>query len=142
MIIPTVRPGLVLSYSYLWWDQARRGQEEGGKDRPAVVVLTTEDKGRGLVVTIAPITHLAPGEARFCVEMQADTKARLGLDASPSWIITNDLNRFTWPGYDLRPIRRGSDRCEFGILPTALLRRVRDGVLTAAREGRLRTTPR
>ena len=56
------------------------------------------------------------------MELPAGVKRRLGLDASASWVVTNELNRFIWPGYDLRPISRSSpDVFSWGYLPLELL---------------------
>ena len=53
-----------------------------------------------------------------------------------------DLNRFVWPGVDLRPTRRGGEDVAYGMLPAALYREVRDRVLALARLGRAALTPR
>ena len=44
-------------------------------------------------------------------------KQHLGLDSERSWVILDEVNIFTWPGFDLRPIRRGESRIDYGILP-------------------------
>lgn len=142
MNLPEPRPGLVVCYSYLWWDEARQGREEGRKDRPCVVVLVVRAVGDETRVTVAPITHSPPTSLLEAVVLSAATKVRLGLDERPSWIVTNDLNSFSWPGVDLRPVRRGTKRCDFGVLPTSLLAEVRDRVLAVARAGHARLTPR
>ena len=142
MNLPEPRPGLVVAYSYLWRDEARRGQEEGRKDRPCVVVIAVQTVGGRTRVTVAPVTHAPPTSPGEAVLISAATKIRLGLDERPSWIVTNDLNTFTWPGPDLRPIRRGAGRCEFGVLPMRTLAQVRDSVLAMARAGRAGLTPR
>jgi hypothetical protein len=57
-------------------------------------------------------------------------KRRLGLDAGRSWIITNELNQFVWPGYDLRPISRAHpDTFHCGFLPTEIFAAVKRGIL-------------
>lgn len=142
MNLPEPRPGLVVCYSYLWWDEARQGQEEGRKDRPCVVILAVRAVGAETRVTVAPITHSPPTSTSDAVAIPAATKIRLGLDDLPSWIVTNDLNSFSWPGVDLRPVRRGAKRCDFGVLPTALLAEVRNRVLATVRVGHARLTPR
>lgn len=130
----------MVRYAYLWRDEALRGREEGRKDRPCVVVLSVEDQAGRTVVTVAPVTHAAPAHLDSAVEVPAATRARLGLDGERSWIIASDLNRFIWPGVDLRPIRRGASDYAYGLLPDALYRRVRDRVLALARSGRLAQT--
>lgn len=54
MALPTPAPGLVISYAYLWRDQAVAGAEEGRKNRPCATVLTTLDDERDTVVYVAP----------------------------------------------------------------------------------------
>jgi hypothetical protein len=87
-------------------------------------------------------THQAPMRPELGVAIPPATKRRLGLDEAPSWIATHDLNRFEWPGVDLRPVRRGAARFDYGELPGALDLEVRDKVLALARRGRAATTLR
>ncbi len=42
MPIPTPEAGLVISYAYVWDQEAQGGQEEGRKDRPTVIALTVD----------------------------------------------------------------------------------------------------
>lgn len=141
MTLPAPFPGLVLHYSYLWHDQHRRGQEEGTKDRPCVIVLAVVRDGDDSVVLVAPVTHSPPRTPSEAVEIPPATKARLGLDDARSWIVLTELNRFCWPGPDLRPIpgaRAGT--FHYGMLPPGLFRKVKQGIVEWAR--RLRTVPR
>lgn len=142
MTFPEPRPGLVVRYAYLWRSEAARGREDGSKDRPCVVVLAVRAQGRELVVTVAPITHSPPAAAARAVELPAATKRRLRLDAARSWIVTDDLSRFVWPGPDLRPVPSRTDTFAYGLLPAALYEQVRQAVLAHAREGRARVTGR
>ena len=97
---------MVVSYACLWRDEATRGQIEGRKDRPCVIVLAVRNVGGTSEVLVAPITHQPPTEEQAWVEIPAETKRRLGLDDARSWIVTNEANQFDWPGFDLRPISR------------------------------------
>lgn len=142
MALPEPVPGLVVSYAYLWRDEALRGQEEGRKDRPCVVILAVEGVAGRRVVTVAPITHSPPVHPQIAIELPAATKSRLGLDGERSWIIAADLNRFDWPGVDIRPIRRGGGTYAYGLLPRSLYDQVRDRVLSLARAGRASITAR
>ncbi len=117
MPLPEPRPGLVVRYAYLWRSEAARGREDGSKDRPCVVVLAVHAQGRELVVTVAPITHSPPAAAARAVELPAATKRRLGLDGARSWIVTDDLNRFVWPGPDLRPVLSQTDNLRLRLAP-------------------------
>ncbi len=142
MALPEPAPGQVIGFSYLWRDEALRGLEDGRKDRPCVIILAVETQAGGRIVTVVPITHSHPVHPDSAVEIPPATKRRLGLDSERSWIVAADLNRFVWPGPDLRPVRRGADTCAYGVLPDSLYRKVRDRVLALARAGRAAVTPR
>lgn len=121
---PKPEPGLVISYSYLWSDEAEQGQVEGRKDRPCAIVLALEDPqatdGTPQQVAVVPITHTQPPDLNAAIEIPPRVKQHLGLDAERSWAILDELNVFTWPGYDLRPISRTNDRIDYGLLPPKL----------------------
>jgi hypothetical protein len=53
-------------------------------------------------VVVAPITHTPPADPDASIEIPAQVKARLGLDGERSWVRIDEVNRFVWPGYDLR----------------------------------------
>ncbi len=142
MALPDPVPGLVIGYAYLWRNEVLRGQEEGRKDRPCVIVLSVRSEDGKTVVTVAPVTHSPPAHPETAIEIPSWTKQRLGLDTAPSWIIAADLNRFVWPGVDLRPIARGEATYACGLLPAALYRELRDRVLALARPRRVGVTPR
>lgn len=114
------QPGLVINYAFLWPHEAETGQEEGVKDRPCAVVLATalESDSTSITVLIVPITHTRPEDAASALEIPAATKKRLGLDDQESWIITDRLNRFIWPGPDIRPLPSGD--VAYGFLPKKL----------------------
>jgi hypothetical protein len=65
MAVPPPEPGLVINYAYLWHYEHQAGQEEGGKDRPTVIVLCIEGGKKGeTIVTVLPITHRKPTRMR------------------------------------------------------------------------------
>jgi hypothetical protein len=137
MALPTPAPGLVISYAYLWRDQDTAGATEGRKNRPCAIVVTTVDDAGDSLVYVAPITHSRP-DPGTAVELPPSVKRRLDLDASASWIVTSELNRFVWPGYDLRPISRNSpDVFSWGYLPVELLEAVKLQVVAHQRAKRL-----
>jgi hypothetical protein len=130
MRIPTPRVGDVVAHAYLWRHEHAAGLREGVKNRPVMVVLATAtDDGGRTVVTVAPITHSPPDDPGGAVEIWPRTKDRLGLDGERSWIVVDDLNVFTWPGYDLRPVPGRPDTCLYGALPAALVREVQSAIL-------------
>ena len=142
MALPAPAPGLVISYAYLWRDQDAAGATEGRKNRPCAIVVTTVDDQGDTLVYVAPITHSQP-TAGSAVELPSGVKRRLGLDATASWIITSELNRFIWPGYDLRPISRNSpDVFSWGYLPVELLEAIKLQIVAHQRAKRLRVVDR
>ena len=127
MPIPDPCPGLVIRYAFLWSHEAEKGQVEGRKDRPAVIVIAQERRDDGaVIVTVAPITH-KPAEANRAIPVPPKVKRHLGLDEEASYIVLDELNRFVWPGPDLRPLSRNKPGLfSYGILPHDLFRQVRD----------------
>lgn len=119
MPLPKPVPGLVIRYVYLWHDEHLRQRESGSKDRPCMVVVAVQREGGATLVTVAPITSKRPKSNSLAVELSLDTKKRLGLDdTGPSWIVTHDINTFTWPGPDVRRVAR-SERFAYGLVPEA-----------------------
>lgn len=116
--------GLVISYSYLWHSEYAQGREEGVKERPCAIVAVVELQDGVPVVTVLPITHIAPSDAANAVEIPARVKQYLGLDAERSWIVITEWNQFTWPGPDIRRAP-GKDDGVYGVLPPALFEQVR-----------------
>jgi len=131
-------PGLVIHYSYLWWREYERGQEEGMKDRPcAVIMVVTDDQG-DKVVTVLPVTHTPPSATDPAVEIPYASKQRLRLDAERSWVMLTEANRFVWPGPDLRMKDSGGrpESIAYGLLPRALFKKI-TGTFGDAVESRL-----
>ncbi|SRR5260221_11745527 len=133
----------MIRYSYLWHSEYEQGREEGLKDRPCAIVIAARDAGGETVVTVVPVTHTAPQREAEAVEIPSATKQRLGLDALQSWALVNEVNRFTWPGPDLRSVSRDEpDRFHYGLLPPALFRQIRDKLLACAAAQRLLSVSR
>jgi hypothetical protein len=124
----------VISYAFLWPDQAEAGRDDGVKDRPCVVVLAVGE-GDNPLVTVAPITSRPPDE-EDAIPLSAGA---LGLTRQ-SWIIPNALNLFRWPGPDLRPAGAPAGAWwRWGTLAPELRNRLADRIRArlALREGRL-----
>lgn len=119
MIPHPPQAGMVLNYSFLWKHEAERGQSEGAKDRPVVVVVLLGD---GEEVVVAPITTKAPEPDAPAIEVPPRVCAHLKLDAAQSWISLATLNRLVWPGPDLRAVP-GSNPADalYGFIPQKLL---------------------
>jgi hypothetical protein len=140
MALPVPQPGLVISYSFLWRHESGAGRESGAKDRPCAIVLTTQMEDGDIVVLVAPITHTPPSHPDLGVELPTATKQRLGLDEQRSWVVVSDLNKFVWPGPDLRPIAPG--RFDYGLLPASLFEEIRQKILAAHQAGKSGTVQR
>lgn len=82
------------------------------------------------------MTHSRPEREAAAIEMPANVKRDLGLDRDRSWIVTTEVNRFAWPGPDLRPLPHGDPL--YGAVPDWLLKRVREQLAA----GRLSVTSR
>jgi hypothetical protein len=117
--------GMVLSYAYLWSHEQDKKQEHGRKDRPAAVVLVNRNFGPSDLVYVVPITHSPPSKDGAKIPIPHAIKARLGLDDSPSWVDTSELNVFVWPGFDLRPTAGDSATCLYGYLPSKFLDKIK-----------------
>jgi hypothetical protein len=129
-MLPTeVRVGWIFRYAYLWDWQHREGREEGDRNRPCLVlaIVMTTEKGAP-VVRVLPVTHTPPAEA---IEIPAEVRARLRLNAERSWIVLTESNRFAWPGPALRPVDRESGY--YGALTPALLAEVKRRFVAIAR---------
>jgi hypothetical protein len=128
--LPSPHPGLVIRYSYLWKQEADKGREEGSKDRPCAIVIAISNEEGEQQVLVLPITHSPPTNPADAIEIPAETKARLRLDAARSWVIITEANEFVWPGPDLRPIAgRADSTVAYGTLPPRFFAHVRDKFL-------------
>lgn len=133
MALPKPEPGLVIKYGYLWSNEALKGRD-AGKDRPCAIILAAEKKDGKTIVTVAPITHAKPADMSKAVAIPPQVSRRLGLDHEQSWIITSEVNRFTWPGTDLRLVEKESTKqWAYGMLPHGLCQKVMDKILDNAK---------
>ena len=140
-------PGLVICYAYLWCRESKSGVSvEGLKNRPCAVVLSYERIPQlpdRVIVDVAPITHQPGDEA---VEIPLRVKKRMGLDDEHSWVVTTEVNRFIWPGPDIRRPRQiwqpGGGTWHWGFLPDDIFRKVRGLVLKHRDEKTLLVVPR
>jgi hypothetical protein len=139
--LPEPEVGLVISYSYLWKEEEEQGLVEGRKDRPCAIILTVEapaaESNRRKQVAVAPITHSPPHDPNVAVEILPRVKEHLGLDGERSWVILEEVNIFTWPGFDLRPIRRDQTRIDYGLLPPRFFDRLIEKFKELRSQGRV-----
>jgi len=140
---PAPRPGLVIRYSFLWSHERDAGADEAAKDRPcAIVVTAARDAAGDIRVIVAPVTHRLPDEAAASIEISPAVCRALGLDSGRHWLRLDELNRFTWPGYDLRPIPGRAGEVAYGMLPADLFERLRQGIVTRQNTRRVRVQGR
>ncbi len=129
MIIPKPRPGLVFRYEYVWRRDALAGLE-AAKERPVCIVLAVTEAAGDTRVLIVPITHLSPVPGIPALEIPPKIKQALRMDGQRSWIILSEANIDTWPSPDMRPVQ-GAGRFDYGLLPNAMVNRLRQIVLQA-----------
>ena len=89
---------------------------------------------------VAPVTHSAPAAPADAVEVPANVKRDLGLDRDRSWIVATEVNRFLWPGPDVRVLEGGDPF--YGAIPDWLFARVREAISGLARRGKVDVTQR
>jgi hypothetical protein len=137
---PAPKPGLVIRYGFLWSHEEDAGADEAAKDRPCAIVVAARRSADGdTVVIVAPITHAMPVDPDASLEIPPTLCRALGLDGQRHWLRVDELNRFTWPGYDLRPIPGRPAEYAYGMLPAPLFEELRRAILARqkARSGRL-----
>ena len=101
-----------------------------------MVVVARTVVGDRTQLLVAPITHSQPEEDEG-VEVPSPVKRHLGLDREGSWIVTTELNRFIWPGPDIR-LAPGDDDPFYGEIPAKLFEEMRRSILA----NRIRITKR
>ena len=102
-----------------------------------VARIRTDDRTE---LFVAPITHWMPA-ADDGIEIPPRVKGHLGLDDQRSWIIATELNRFTWPGPDIRLIP-GGDSPFYGAIPARLFEQLRQAISEHVETNRVRIPKR
>lgn len=145
MKFPLPAPGLVIRYAFLWKEDYDRGRYEASKERPCAIVLAATPKDRGdTQVVVAPITHSAPDPNNISasLEMPAAVARALGLDGGRHWVRLTQLNRFIWPGYDLRPRTDDPARIDYGFIPEDFFDKIKAAIIAENRKRKLSFTQR
>ena len=141
MNLPEPEVGLVIHFNYLWKREHDLGRDHARYARPCAIVLAQRRRADGaMMVLLAPVTHAAPMAGAGAVEIPQAVRRHLGLDGERSWIVTDELNEFAWPGFDLQP-NAGGDFA-YGVLPNWFYQRLRGAVIGSVRAGRLARVPR
>lgn len=118
MAFPEPEVGLVISYAYLWSDEAAAGHVEGRKARPSAIVMAVRhDEDKPPQVAVVPITHSPHRDSDSAIEIPPRVAEHLGLDSDRSFVVLDDVNVFSWPGYDLRQVPGQAGRYDYGFLP-------------------------
>jgi hypothetical protein len=134
---PDPTPGLVVRYDFLWKDEAKRGWQEGAKERPCAVVLSYQRTKDGeLMAVLAPITHSRPEKGQAALPIPQKVGRYLRLDSDQSWIKLDELNVTLWNDPGIVPAEAGK-QWEYGRLPQGLWQPAVDTIRTLAREKRV-----
>jgi hypothetical protein len=133
MELPRPEQGLGVRYGYLWRRERRRGADEGRKDRPCVIMLVRAGRAQATAprVMVVAMTHSQPGEGDVAIEVPARVRRALGLGGERSWVVLDEVNEFTWPGFDLRPLPGGRRKADYGFLPPLIFDRLRAALISA-----------
>lgn len=108
-----------------------------------MVVISRRTVGDQTELMVVPVTTQPPRNAADAFEIPARVKKHLGLDAERCWIMVTELNRFVWPGPDVRPVARSGGLTPLlGFLPEQVFRPVLDAVIARSEAGRLKMTKR
>lgn len=144
MALPTPEPGLVIGYSYLWHHESLQGRVEGTKDRPCAIIVAHKTVQGDTEILAVPVTHSEPDNPADGIEIPEATRRRLELnDDGRSWVVLSELNRFIWPGSDLRQVQNDPDiRYDYGLLPSGFFEQLKQQLLTLHREHSVATVKR
>lgn len=136
------KPGMVINYGYLWARQAKQGMVDPQKYRPSLILAVKEQEEKKLVY-VAPITHTPPFYPEESLLMPMATKERLGLDGQNSWLMLSEVNKFEWPGVDIRRVPRRRERSQFyGFVPGAFLEEAQAKMMEMVELKRFKTVGR
>ena len=137
MRAPNPFPGLVVGYSYLWHQDYKL--ERDFSENPATygVILSVREELGDKIVLVAALTDLQPRNTEG-VALPDATRERLGLPSAQYWIITSEVNRFIWPGPDLRSADSVSKN-ELNVLPPILFESIKSSIHTLSKRDQMKT---
>lgn len=135
MPLPRPAPGLVIRYDYVWSRESARGRTQG-KDRPACIVVATDDEATPRHVVLVPIAHSPPRKGDVGVEVPPKVRRAIGLDDEPAWIIVSDHNVDSWPSPGLAPVPGKPGVFAYGFIPRALFMQMKAQFLALAEKSK------
>lgn len=102
--------GQIVDHYFLWNEEHRQGRIEGRKARPCLIIAVARTAPDAAPrVALLPITSQPPRADQSAIAIPDNIKSRIGLDRRRrTWLILDDVNVFTWPGFDLVPQPNGS----------------------------------
>ena len=134
--------GQIVLHQFLWADEQASGRTEGAKARPCIVIAVESlGGGHGPRVTVLPITSQSPRSGTTAIKIPDALKTRIGLDpAQPGWVVVDNANVFTWPGFDLVP--SSDDAFIRESITSGFFQQIVNAVLAVHSRGQLRRTDR
>ncbi len=143
MPVPNPHVGLVINYEYLWKNESDKGAEDGKKTRPTCIIAkVTHENDKDSIVLVLPITH-SPQNPSEALKIPPDVKRFIGLDDEDQWVICSEVNKFIWPGCDIRPTSKDTpENYTFGTITSGFLRAIQTKVRTLREGKQLRVVSR
>jgi mRNA-degrading endonuclease toxin of MazEF toxin-antitoxin module len=134
--------GQIVRHHFLWSDEKSAGRAEGAKARPCIIIaVESRSSNDAPRVTVLPVTSQAPRSDAAAVAVPDGLKARIELDPGrPAWVVVDQANVFTWPGFDLVPSPSGS--FIRGTITSGFFQQIATAVVATHARGRLRRTDR
>ena len=122
--------------------RARKGYEEGAKERPCLIVTAIVRKETGdTEVLVVPSTHGPPREGTVAIEIPYKVGRYLGLDDERSYIIANEANSVSWEDPGIVPVRPGN-QWAYGLIPKGLYNQLRATMLDLVSRRKLKAADR
>jgi hypothetical protein len=107
--------GEIFTYCYLFGREEDKGQIEGIKDRPVVVIAK-----RGKRYIVAAVT--TKGDNRPGAIPVPDDVASSAHLVPGSSVLVSEVNTFTWPGFDIRPLAKSNSYVTGRLTPGFFLK--------------------
>ena len=88
-----LKPGVVITYPYLWQREADNGETEGRKPRPTCIAVSVRGHDGGTHLVLLAVTSQPPASQRIAIEVP-DTELRRGglKDWQKAWVIVDEYN--------------------------------------------------